>query len=214
MKRNVIIVDDHKIFAQGLSKIVESDAQLNVSYIFKDGSELVKYLEINGAENIDLVITDLSMPEMDGCELLKYLKTEYLGLKVLVLSMHNDASHVEKVYNQEASGYILKNAEKSEVLRAINEILSGGKYYSQEISEVKKVADKHQKEGDHIHLTNREKEVLSLIAEEFTTQEIADRLFLSKHTVESYRKSLMLKLGVKNVVGLTRFAIKVGLVSV
>ena len=213
MKYNLIIADDHKMFIDGLMSILKDAPDLAVTLTAKNGAQVAKYLEINGADELHLLITDLTMPEMDGIELNKIVKDNYPGLKTLVVSMHIDGGMIDKLIRNNVDGYVPKNAEKEELLNAIRTILGGEKYFSAEIKRAYTDAMFENKKQEEISLTDREIEVLKLIAEENTTQEIADTLFLSKHTIESYRKNLISKLQVKNLAGLTKHAIKMGLLD-
>lgn len=213
MTHNLIIADDHKMFVDGLLSILKEAPELSVTITAKNGAQVVKYLDINGVDDLHLLITDLTMPEMDGIELNKIVKEKYPSLKTLVVSMHIDGDMVDKLIRNNVDGYVPKNAEKDELLTAIRTIIGGEKYFSAEIKRAYTDAMFENKKKEEISLTNREKEVLKLIAEENTTQEIADILFLSKHTIESYRKNLISKLQVKNLAGLTKHAIKIGLVD-
>lgn len=213
MKYNLIIADDHKMFIDGLISILSDAPEFSVSLTAKNGAQVEKYLSINGADNLDLLITDLTMPEMDGIELNKIVKENYPSLKTLVVSMHIDGTMIDKLIRNNVDGYVPKNAEKDELLTAIRTIIKGEKYFSTEIKKAYTDAMFENKKAEEIHLTDREKEVLKLIAEENTTQEIADKLFLSKHTIESYRKNLISKLNVKNLAGLTKHALKMGLLE-
>jgi len=213
MKYNLIIADDHKMFIDGLMSILKDAPELNVSLTAKNGAQVAKYLEINGASDLHLLVTDLTMPEMDGIALNKIVKENYPSLKTLVVSMHIDGGMIDKLIRNNVDGYVPKNAEKEELLNAIRTILNGEKYFSAEIKRAYTDAMFENKKQEEISLTNREIEVLKLIAEENTTQEIADTLFLSKHTIESYRKNLISKLQVKNLAGLTKHAIKMGLLD-
>jgi len=213
MKYNLIIADDHKMFIDGLMSILKDAPDLAVTLTAKNGAQVAKYLDINGADDLHLLITDLTMPEMDGIALNKIVKENYPSLKTLVVSMHIDGGMIDKLIRNNVDGYVPKNAEKEELLNAIHTILGGEKYFSAEIKRAYTDAMFENKKQEEIALTNREIEVLKLIAEENTTQEIADKLFLSKHTIESYRKNLISKLQVKNLAGLTKHAIKMGLLK-
>lgn len=210
---NLIIADDHKMFIDGLMSILQDAPEFNVTTTAKNGAQVVKYLDINGAEDIHLLVTDLTMPEMDGIELNSIVKERFPGLKTLVVSMHIDGTMIDTLIRANVDGYVPKNAEKEELLEAIRTIIGGEKYFSTEIKKAYTDAMFANKKEKEISLTNREKEVLKLIAEEYTTQEIADELFLSKHTIESYRKNLISKLNVKNLAGLTKHAIKMDLLD-
>ncbi|CAZ94843.1 response regulator transcription factor [Zobellia galactanivorans] len=213
MKYNLIIADDHKMFIDGLLSILNDAPEFSVRTTAKNGKQVVKYLDINGTDDLHLLITDLSMPEMDGIALNRIVKEKHPSLKTLVVSMHIDGSMIEKLIQNNVDGYVPKNAEKDELLTAMRTIVKGEKYFSQEIKQAYTDAMFENKKQDEVHLTDREKEVLKLIADEYTTQEIADKLYLSKHTIESYRKNLISKLQVKNLAGLTKHAIKIGLLD-
>lgn len=213
MKYNLIIADDHKMFVDGLLSILKEAPELSVILTAKNGSQVVKYLDINGVDDIHLLITDLTMPEMGGIKLNKIVKEKYPSLKTLVVSMHIDGGMIDTLIRNNVDGYVPKNAEKDELLTAIRTIVDGEKYFSTEIKRAYTDAMFENKKKEEVSLTNRETEVLKLIAEENTTQEIADKLFLSKHTIESYRKNLISKLQVKNLAGLTKHAIKMGLLD-
>ncbi len=213
MKYNLIIADDHKMFIDGLLSILNDAPEFSVATTARNGAQVIKYLDINGTKDLHLLITDLSMPEMDGIELNRIVKEKYPTLKTLVVSMHINGGMIEKLIQNNVDGYVPKNAEKDELLTAMRTIVKGEKYFSQEIKRAYTDAMFDNKKQEEVHLTDREKEVLKLIANEYTTQEIADELFLSKHTIESYRKNLISKLQVKNLAGLTKYAIKIGLLN-
>lgn len=208
MKYNLIIVDDHKMFLDGILSILKFENDYNIVLTTTSGNDVVKYIDVNTNEKIDLVITDISMPELDGITLNKILKTKEGGIKTLVVSMHNNVEMIDNLIAHDVDGYVPKNAEKREFLKAIKTILDGEKYFSKEIQDsyLKNKFSKNKQE--EIKLTDREVDVITLIANEFTSQEIADKLCLSKHTIESYRKNIIAKLGVRNLAGLTRYALK------
>ena len=213
MKYNLIIVDDHKMFLDGMLSILSSEEQYNIVLTTTKGKQILKYLEINTDEKIDLIITDISMPEIDGIALNKMIKEQHKNIKTLVVSMHNDADMIDNLIKHDVDGYVPKNAEKKEFLLAIKTIFKGEKYFSKEIKDIYLENKFYKKKQEEIKLTQREIDVITLIAEEFTTQEIADKLFLSKHTIESYRKNLIAKLNVRNLAGLTKYAIKMKYVA-
>ena len=213
MNYNLIIADDHKMFIDGLISILKDAPEFSITTTAKNGAQVVKYLDINGIDDLHLLITDLTMPEMDGIELNRIVKEKYPSLKTLVVSMHIDGGMIDKLIRNNVDGYVPKNAEKDELLTAIRTIVKGEKYFSAEIKRAYTDAMFENKRQEEVSLTDREIQVLKLIAEENTTQEIADKLFLSKHTVESYRKNLISKLQVKNLAGLTKHALKIGLLD-
>jgi len=213
MNYNLIIADDHKMFLDGLLSILSVKTEYNILFTANSGKNVVKYVKINPTAKIDLIITDISMPEVDGITLNNTVKEINPNIKVLVVSMHIDTAMIDTLIKNDVDGYLPKNAEKEELLKAIESILKGEKYFSPIIKEAYMKSIFNKEKETISALTQREKEVLKLIAEENTTQEIADILFLSKHTIESYRKNLISKLNVRNLAGLTKYAIKLGLVD-
>ncbi len=210
----LIIADDHKMFLDGLMSILKGKSDYEIILTANSGKNVAKYLDINNkTEPVDLVITDVNMPELNGIELNQHIKAHHKNVKTLVVSMLHDATTVQTLTKDNVDGYVPKNAEKEELLRAIETILKGEKYFSQSIKDVYLKGMFSNEESLIQSLSKREKEVLKLIAEEFTTQEIAEQLFLSKHTIESYRKNLISKLEVRNLAGLTKYAIKIGLLD-
>lgn len=213
-KYRLVIADDHKMFLDGLLSILSSNEEYDIILTANSGKNVAKYLDINNAkEPIDLVITDVNMPDLNGIELNKHIKSNHPRTKTLVVSMLHDSVTVQTLTKENVDGYVPKNAEKEELLEAIESILGGDKYFSQSIKDVYLKGMFSNEKSLIESLSKREKEVLKLIAEENTTQEIADKLFLSKHTIESYRKNLISKLEVRNLAGLTKYAIKLGLLD-
>ena len=161
-----------------------------------------------------IVITDITMPLMSGIELCKIIKEQFSHIKVLILSMHNSISIVKDALNAEADAYMLKNTGQDEFLRAIERVLENGTYFSQDILPI--ILDQFQKEKTQTTkptLTQRETEVLELIAQEYTSKEIAEKLFISKQTVDTHRINIMQKTNCKNLVGLIKYAIQSGLIK-
>ncbi|HEY8959317.1 response regulator transcription factor [Chitinophaga sp.] len=213
MKHNIILADDHKLFLEGLTRLITQDRDLHVLYYAHNGKLVMNYLDQHPEEQVDLVITDISMPDMDGITLNNYIKEKRPEISTLVVSMHTDSNMIDTLIQNHVDGFLSKNADSDELMEAVKTILKGGKYFSETVKQeyLKSVFNKEKETLEM--LTSREKDVLKLIAEEYTTQEIADKLFLSKHTIESYRKTLILKLKVRNLAGLTRYAVKLGLLS-
>lgn len=213
MKHNIILADDHKLFLEGLIRLITQEKDLHILYYANNGKLIMNYLDQHPAEQVDLVITDISMPDIDGITLNNYIKEKRPEIGTLVVSMHTDSNMIDMLIQNNVDGFLSKNADSDELLQAVKMILKGEKYFSEAVKqEYLKSVFNREKETLEM-LTSREKDVLKLIAEEYTTQEIADKLFLSKHTIESYRKTLILKLKVRNLAGLTRYAVKLGLLS-
>ena len=209
----IIIADDHSMFLEGLRSIISEEKNITIVLTAIKGTQVLKYLQVNPNQKIDLVITDINMPEMDGVALNKAIKNEFPLIKTLVVSMLEEPLKIQELIEAKANGYLSKNAEKNELLKAIKTILKGENYFSPRIKSILMEAMFTAKSQPEISLTKREMEVLKLIAKEYTTKEIAAKLFLSKHTIESYRKNLISKLNVRNLAGLTRFAMEKGLLN-
>ncbi len=213
MKHNIILADDHKLFLEGLVQLLEKETTLHLLYYAHNGKLVMNYLNAHPELEVDLVITDIAMPETDGILLNRFIKETRPATKTMVVSMHTDTNMVDALVQNDVDGYLSKNAGADEFLKAIHTILKGEKYFSESVKQAY-MNSVFRKEKDTMEmLSTREKEVLKLIAQEYTTQEIADKLYLSKHTIESYRKTLLSKLKVRNLAGLTRYAIKLGLLE-
>ncbi|MFA9370526.1 MAG: response regulator [Labilibaculum antarcticum] len=204
-KIKVLLVDDHLMFLEGLQSLFANEKNIEV---VGAASNAQIALDILKEEQPDIVITDLSMPDIDGSSLVASIQKMYPSIYTLVLSMHSDAQIISKLINQDINGYLLKNAEKEELLTAVKTIAGGENYFSKEVKEIFTQSSFNRNFNPIPELSKREKEVLKLIGDEYTTKEIADHLFISQNTVESHRKNMFSKLNVKNVAGLIKVAIK------
>lgn len=205
----ILIADDHAMFIDGIKSLLRKEENIQVVAEAANGHEALEILESNG---IDMLITDISMPNMSGTELAKKVKEDYPDVKVLVLTMYNDREIINEILISEAEGYILKNTGKQELLKAITRIAEGSTYYSNEVMEIvmeniKDGNNRHEQDERVKELTQRELEILQLICEELSTAEIAEKLFISPRTVETHRKHILQKTQVKTIVGLIKFAI-------
>ncbi len=212
IKTRILLVDDHELVLKGIKSIIENELNLEVLAEAKNGLEAISILQNT---TIDLVLTDVKMPLMNGIELTKYVKSNYPNTKVLVLSLFKDREYVSSIIDSEAEGYLLKNADKDEIIFAINHVINDGTFYSQEIVDILKSNStvRHLGLSLPIILSKREIEIIKLICLEFSSNEIADKLFISKATVDVHRKNIIQKSGVKNIVGLVRFAVQNGIVN-
>jgi len=212
MPVKVAIADDHVLFRKGLITILEMEGDIEVVLDVDNGKQLVENLPNNLPE---VILMDLKMPEMDGMEATRIVKEKYPEIKVLVLSMYDEEQFIIYCLELGANGYLLKNADPTEVTHAIKTVISKDFYFNDHISTVmlKGLNQKSRPKGkpqwaNKIQLTNREKEVLELICKEYTTPEIGEKLFISHRTVEGHRKNLLEKTGAKNTAGLVVFALK------
>ena len=206
--QQVAIADDHQIFRQGLSMLLNSMPNIKVVAQAANGKELIEYLQ---KLSIDLVFLDINMPEMNGLETAQWIKNHFSGIKVVILTMHTDNQYIKSMLNAGISGYLLKTADNTQIEKAVNTIIHGNTFFSDEIKKIMSEEKQPEIETKEIalqSLTKRELEVLQLICQGITTQEIAEKLFLSHKTVEGHRSNLMLKTNTKNAVDLVIFAIK------
>ncbi|HJW30332.1 MAG TPA: response regulator transcription factor [Saprospiraceae bacterium] len=207
----VMIADDHTMFVEGIESILEGMDNIQVVAKCHTGPEVFEKLAKSPA---DVILLDINLPGMNGIEVCQKLSKDFPEVKVLALSMHNEESFVTEILKYGALGYILKNTGKKELIQAIEMINSGQSYFSEEVTETIMKSLVNQRTGSKKtamiapKISRREKDVLDLIVKEYTTQEIADTLFISLKTVESHRRSLLTKLNVRNTAGLVRVAIE------
>lgn len=168
-----------------------------------NGEELLQKLTEGPA---DILLLDIEMPKLDGFEVMKGLKQVKAGLKVLVLSMHKSPEFIRRIIQAGAAGYVQKDAGKETLLSAIRQMHQSGTYYPPDLASL--LIESLQKKKHVTKISKREREVVALIVEGLTTKEIAAKLFLSKHTIESHRQNILLKLGLKNSAELVRYALQ------
>jgi two-component system, NarL family, response regulator NreC len=214
-KKSIVIVEDHTILREGLKALLSTHEELCVTGEAEDGrGAIICARELKP----DLMLMDLSMPRMNGMEALKEIKRESPQTKVLILTVHKTEEYVHASLQAGADGYVLKDATHAELIMAIEKVLAGKRYLSPEISE--KVIEgylegrKSLKTGTSWDmLTDREKEILKLVAEGYRNREIAGFLCISLKTVEKHRDNLMKKLDLHNAAALTAYAMEKGLIS-
>ncbi len=207
-KIQILLVDDHKMFLEGLLALLNENKSIQVVATAHNGMEAMKILQQN--KKIQLVITDISMPILNGFELTKKIKKKYPSVKIIILSMHKQSDMIHKLIQKEIDGYLLKNADVSELDHAIRKVISGEKFFAPSImnSYMNSLFSPSKIKKSEIKLSKREKEIVKLIANEYTNQEIAEKLFLSPYTVETHRKNILRKIGAKNTAGIVKYAIQ------
>ena len=213
---NILIADDHKIIRVGLRGILEREADIFVCGEAENSEEVMRVLESTATE---VVLMDIDLGETDGITTTKKVKQLYPEVHVLGLTMHEEPNYIIRMLEAGASGYVLKNAGREELLTAIHTVAKGDSYFSQKVSATLLQAITRQKENSDqkkpigpTPLSEREIEVLRLIAQEFSNGEIAEKLFISIRTVDTHRRNLLEKLQVKNTVGLVKYAIEKGII--
>jgi len=214
-KVRIVIAEDHTILREGLRMLLSANPNFEIVAEAEDGREAIRCVQ---KFKPNLVLTDLSMPRMNGMEAIKEIRRESPETKILVLTVHRAEEYILATFRAGADGYILKDSTHSELLMAVKKVLNGRHYISPEISE--KVIEGYLEGKKTLKprtswetLTQREREILKLIAEGYKNKEIAEDLCISVKTVEKHRANLMEKLDLHSVQALTAFAIEKGLVS-
>jgi two-component system nitrate/nitrite response regulator NarL len=217
-KINVFIVDDHQIFLDGIVSLLEDEGNINIVGTAHNGKEALEKMATS--TTIDVVLMDINMPEMDGIEATKQLKVSNPNIRVLMLTMHSEPRFIKECIEIGAKGYVLKNISKDDLLNAINHVYNNRSFLdsiAQEqlinaVSSNDDTLDDRNYDNLVAQITQRELEVLQLIALGLTSQDIANKLFISKNTVETHRKNMLSKFNVNNTASLLKIAYKKGLV--
>jgi len=208
-KHRILIADDHAMVRDGVKNLVSQNKDLTVVGEASTGSEV---LEMFAKLKPDLLILDISMPDMNGMEVSREILATDPGASIVILSMYDDEDYISRCLEYGVKGYVIKNESGSELEYAIKSVLSGKNYFSRHAQDVifkkytQTVSRKRQLEEESIKLTRREVEIIQLISQGMTSQEMAEKLFISPRTVETHRANLMKKLSVKNAVELVRKA--------
>jgi DNA-binding NarL/FixJ family response regulator len=207
---NIVIVDDHDFIIQGIKNFFEYNNEFCIAGTAKNGLEALSLME---QIPVDILITDLDMSQMNGFDLIKIVKEKYPDVKIIVISMHIEPWVIKKLNHEGIQVIISKNANCNEMNTAINALLKNKPYISDDIKDAIIESTIQNNNTDksnpfNVKLTDREFDVLKLIAEELSTAEIATKLFISPNTVETHRRNLLLKLGAKNSVGLIKMALE------
>jgi DNA-binding NarL/FixJ family response regulator len=214
----VFMIDDHKLFVEGVCSLLTYQKHIQVVGYALSGSE---FLQNHSDSEIDVYLVDINMPEVSGVELTMKIKTMNPEVGILALTMYDDFRYIEDMIRSGVNGYILKSASMQELINAIEAIAAGKHYFSENIQEIifSKIKvrpsgnEKNRTNYGEVNLTAREIEILSLIAKENTNQEIAEKLFISERTVETHRKNIFSKTKAKSIIGLNRYALKHGIIQ-
>ena len=214
MSTRIILADDHKIIRDGLASLLEKENDIEIVAQAEDGRATV---ELVAELSPDVVIMDIGMPNLNGIEATRHIAGEFPDVRTIALSMHSDKRFVTEMLKAGASGYLLKNCAFDELATAIRTVMMGKTYLSPSITDV--VVDSYVRaapDGEPTvfsMLTNREREVLQLLAEGRTTKQIAIHLYVSAKTIETHRAKIMKKLDIDNMASLTKYAVREGLTS-
>ncbi|MFP3868321.1 MAG: response regulator [Desulfobacteraceae bacterium] len=198
----IVLADDHALFRQGIRRIIEELSEVRVIGEAGDGLELLKLLKQSSP---DLVVLDISMPNLRGLEAAREIKSQYPQMKILLLSMHKKKDFLQQGLEAGVDGFIVKEDADTELLQAIQAIRKGQKFFSPLLSD--QLADLARGQGQTDPLTRREKEIIKLLAEGRSSPEIAELLYISVHTVRRHRDNIMRKLKLKSLAELVRYAL-------
>ncbi len=213
----VFICDDHNMVVEGIKLMLDDEPDIEFTGYCNDAEKL---LELAGQNNLNcnIILLDINLPGLNGIDTCKILKQQFPLYKIIALSMLKELSLVKLMLKNGAEGYLVKNAGKAELVTALKNIYSGENYIDEEIKKLlvaDLTNDARQKKSFELipSLSRREKEILQLIVEEYTTPEIAERLFISNGTVETHRRNMLTKLGARNTAGLVRMAFEYKLID-
>jgi DNA-binding NarL/FixJ family response regulator len=204
----VVIVDDHKLVSKAIAELVQGFKNYTILFQFSNGKELFDHLKINN-QIPNIILLDVNMPVMNGFETMKNIRIKYPEIKVLVLSMNDDEETIIRMIKLGACGYVSKLADEDELALALDTIVNKGYYYNDAVTNyLANSIDTETKIFKTEKITDREKEFLTLVCNEMTYKEIADKMLLSHKTIDGYRDALFQKLQIKTRVGLVIYAIK------
>jgi DNA-binding NarL/FixJ family response regulator len=212
---HVLVADDHAIVREGLGIMLGNQPDMEVVGLATNGREAIRMVD---QYQPDVAVMDISMPELNGIEAISQMLPRHPNIKVIVLSIHETKPYVYRALKAGAKGYLIKETAGLEVVDAVREVYRGERYLSQRIADLLtdisfRSLENSGETSPLEQLSPREREILQLVAEGKTSQEIAQRLSISSKTVDTYRSRLMHKIGVKNLAGLVKFAIRHGLIS-
>lgn len=198
----IYITDDHPIVLDGLKNLIKSQEDMLLKGLFTNGADMLEALK---QEVPDVLLLDINLPDMSGIELSRQLRETYPDLRIIILSIHNEKAVIGSVLKNKVNGYLLKNSAGDEIVDAIHHVVEGETYLCQQVREIYDNAHCAGPEAVPV-ITRREKEILALIAEGYTSLQIADKLFISSHTVDSHRKNLMEKFETNSIAVVVKLA--------
>ena len=207
MNLSVLVVDDHKILRNGLTSLLKASEIVSKVYELDNGKSAVDFIRKN---KVDIILMDIKMPELNGIDATKMILDINPKAKIIALTMYDQESYISEMLDAGVKGYILKNTELDELIFAIKKVYGGEMFFSSQVTSIitsNVIKQKPKIVASIDKLTKRELQILKFIAEEYTNQEIADKLFLSPRTIDTHRRNLLIKIGAKNTAGLVKFAI-------
>lgn len=215
---HIAIADDEQLFREGIRFLLERQPNFSVVFEANDGQDLVNFLS-NTTKLPDIVLTDLNMPKLNGIEATKIIRENFPSIQIVALSSYASKAFITNMITVGASSYLLKSTTPKTVIKTINSVYNKGYYYDEKVLEIinsvdSETCNKITSDSKNNILSKREKEVLELLCEEYTTKEIAEKLFISPRTVEGHRNRLFDKTGAKNIAGLVIYGIQKRIVDI
>ena len=204
----IYITDDHPIVLDGLKNLIEAQEDLSLAGLFTNGADTVAALQ---QQQADVLLLDINLPDCSGIDLSKQLREAFPDLLIIMLSVHNERAVIGSLLSNGVNGYLLKNSAGEEIVEAIHRVIAGETYLCRQTQEILNNTDEEGLTAVPV-ISRREKEVLALIAKGNSSKQIADKLFISNHTVESHRKNLMEKFGANNMPVVIKLAIEYNLI--
>ena len=211
-KIRLAIIDDHAVVLDGLKTMLNAFENLEVVYTSQSGHQLLEHFQ---SDVPDVLLMDIQMPDINGIDLCKQITKQHPSVKVIAFTSFDDSNYVKQIFRSGAKGYLLKNSDKHAIVKAVETVMQNEEYMDDTIKKIllQESITGQRRSIFEVPLTKREKEILKLIADGLSSQEIADKLFISLRTVETHRLNLNQKLDVKNTAGLVKEAIKRGLID-
>lgn len=203
----ILLADDHKVLLDGFVSILDKDENIEVVATAQNGKEVLQLL---GEQEVDIVLLDINMPELNGVETCKKIAKDFPDVKVIALSMYKQQSYVNRMKVNGAKGYLLKDDSAEEIVKAIHTVHEGKDYYSSQVMAILNSQNLSRQDLIVESITRREKEVLELISQGMSSRLISEKLFVSYYTIETHRKSLLLKFDAKNTAELVKVALEIG----
>ena len=209
-KIKLLIADDHPILRDGIVSLLQAEESFVIAGTAGNGYEV---MELISKKEFDVCLIDINMPGMDGIETARLMKEKKPGIKIIMLTTYSDREIISELVHIGVSGYLLKNSDKQELVEAVNKVMKGRHYFSEEVENIILQGLTEKKSAGVITLTERELEVMHLLAKEYTNDKIAGELYISYRTVETHRKNIMQKTKSHNLAGLLKYAYSNGLLK-
>lgn len=209
-KIKLLIADDHAILRDGIVSLLKQEPSFTVVATAGNGHEVMEFLN---KKEVDVCLLDINMPGLDGMEAAKLIRQKKPEVKIVMLTTYNDKEIISELIHIGVAGYLLKNSDRQELVEAVNRVMKGRYYFSEEVENIILQGLTEKKPAETMSLTDREVQIVQLLAKEYTNDKIAKELSISYRTVESHRKNIMQKTKANNLAGLMKFAYSKGLIK-